>query len=383
MRLAHIDLASKKHTYLSADIPWDVEAARLSFDGKLLAFVTNENGISRLHLLDTATGKRKPTPKLPTGVIGSVQWHENNRDLGFVITSARSPADVYSLDVTTGKIDRWTESETGGLNAATFVEPQLVTWKSFDGRDISGFLYNPPAKFTGKRPVIINIHGGPESQSRPIFQARNNYYLNEMGVAMLFPNIRGSSGYGKSFVQLDNGFLREDSYKDIGALLDWLKTRDDLDADRVMVTGGSYGGHMTLAVATRYSDRIRCSLDVVGISNLVTFLERTEGYRRDLRRVEYGDERDPKMREFLEKIAPLNHSADIKKPLFVVQGKNDPRVPLSESEQMIEIVKKNNTPVWYLMAQDEGHGFAKKKNADFQFYASIEFVQKYLLDAAQ
>ena len=379
-RLTYIDLATKKHVTLTEDIPWDVEGARLSFDGRRLAFTTNENGISRLHLLDTASNKRQTVAGVPAGVVGSLQWHENNRDLGFVVSSARSPSDVYSLDVESGKIDRWTASETGGLDAATFVEPKLVTWKSFDGREISGFLYNPPARFTGKRPVIVNIHGGPEGQSRPIFLARNNYFLNEMGIAILLPNIRGSSGYGKSFLKLDNGFLREDTYKDIGALFDWLKTRDDLDADRVMVTGGSYGGHMTLAVATRYNDRIRCSLDVVGISNLVTFLERTESYRRDLRRVEYGDERDPKMREFLERIAPLNHAADIKKPLFVVQGKNDPRVPLSESQQMIETVRKGNTPVWYLMAQDEGHGFAKKKNADFQFYATIAFVQKYLLD---
>ena len=380
MRLVHIDLATGKHTPLSGDISWDVESARLSEDGNRLAFVTNENGISRLHILDVAANRQLTIPELPTGVIGRVQWHENNRELGFVITSAHSPADVYSLDIESRKLDRWTTSETGGLDPSRFAEPKLVSWKSFDGREITGFLYNPPKKFTGKRPVIINIHGGPEGQSRPIFLGRNNYYLDELGVAVILPNIRGSSGYGKSFLQLDNGFLREDSYKDIEALLDWLKTRDDLDADRVMVTGGSYGGHMTLAVATRYNDRIRCSLDVVGISNLVTFLERTESYRRDLRRVEYGDERDPKMRAFLEKIAPLNHSADIKKPLFVVQGKNDPRVPLSESQQMIETVRKNGTPVWYLTALDEGHGFAKKKNADFQFYATILFVQKNLLD---
>ncbi len=383
MRLVHVDLASKQHTVLSGDISWDVESASLSHDGKLLAFITNEDGISRLHLLETANARRREVPPLPGGVLASLQWHENNRDLGFVISSARSPADVCSLDVGTGKVDRWTASETGGLDAEKFVEPQLVHWKSFDNRQISGFLYSPPARFTGKRPVIINIHGGPEGQSRPLFLGRNNFYLNEMGIAILFPNIRGSAGYGKTFLQLDNGFLREDSYKDIEALLDWLKTRDDLDADRVMVTGGSYGGHMTLAVATRYNDRIRCSLDVVGISNLVTFLERTEGYRRDLRRVEYGDERDPKMRAYLEKIAPLNHAADIKKPLFVVQGKNDPRVPLSESEQMIATVRKNKTPVWYLMAQDEGHGFAKKKNADFQFYATIVFIERYLLEATK
>jgi dipeptidyl aminopeptidase/acylaminoacyl peptidase len=379
-RLAYLDLGTKKETVLSGDIPWDVEDAAMSDDGKRMAFVTNENGISRLHLLDTGTGQELPVPQLPAAVIADLQWHKNNRELGFVMISARSPADVYSLDVAGGKVDRWTQSETGGLDAGKFVEPKLVKWKTFDGREISGFLYNPPARFAGKRPVIVVIHGGPEGQSRPLFLARNNYFLNELGAALLFPNVRGSSGYGKSFLKLDNGLLREGTYKDIEALFDWIGARDDLDAKRIMVTGGSYGGHMTLAVATRYSDRIRCALDVVGISNLVTFLERTESYRRDLRRAEYGDERDPKMRAFLEKIAPLNHAADIKKPLFVVQGKNDPRVPLSESQQIIETARKNNTPVWYLMAEDEGHGFAKKKNADFQFYATILFVKKYLLE---
>ncbi|MGD9723922.1 MAG: prolyl oligopeptidase family serine peptidase [Pirellulales bacterium] len=380
MRLALFDLATKRETVLSGAIPWDVESAELSHNGQQIAFVTNENGISRLHLLDTATRQELPVPPLPAALIGDLQWHTNDQELAFVMTSARSPADVYSWEVGSDKVHRWTESETGGLNAESFVEPELVTWKTFDGREISGFLYLPPARFAGKRPVIVNIHGGPEGQSRPGFLGRNNYFLNELGVAILFPNVRGSSGYGKSFLKLDNGFLREGTYKDIDALFDWIKTSDRLDADRIMVTGGSYGGHMTLAIATRSSDRIRCALDVVGISNLVTFLERTESYRRDLRRVEYGDERDPKMRTFLEKIAPLNHAAQIKKPLFVVQGKNDPRVPLSESEQIVDTLRKNNTPVWYLMAADEGHGFAKKKNADFQFYATIVFVQKYLLE---
>jgi len=379
MRLAHIDLASGKRTFLVTDIPWDVESAKLSHDGKRIALVTNENGIGKLHLFDIASGKRTAVEGVPTGLVGSLEWHENNRDLGFVVASARSPADTYSLDVDSGKVERWTFSETGGLNAESFSEPELVKWKSFDDREISGFLYRPPAKFKGPRPVIVVIHGGPEGQSRPGFLARNNYFLNELGVALLYPNVRGSSGYGKSFLKLDNGFLREGTYRDIEALFDWMKTQDGLDADRVMVTGGSYGGHMTLAVAVRYADRILCALDVVGISNLVTFLERTESYRRDLRRVEYGDERDPKMRAFLEKIAPLNHASEIKKPLFVVQGKNDPRVPLSESEQIVETLQKIKTPVWYLVAEDEGHGFAKKQNADFQFYATILFIEKYLL----
>ena len=378
-RLAYIDLATKQHKFLTDHIKWDVDEFDLSPDGKTIAFVTNEDGIARLHLLDTATGKEKPVANLPIGQIFGIDWHENGTDLGFTLVSARSTSDVYSLDVKTGKVDRWTFSETGGLNTDSFSEPELVRWKTFDDRMISGFLYLPPAKFKGPRPVVINIHGGPEGQARPGFLGRGNYFLNEMGVAVIFPNIRGSSGYGKTFLKLDNGFLREDSYKDINALLDWIKTRPELDADRIMVTGGSYGGHMTLAVATNYSDRIRSALSVVGPSNLVTFLKNTQEYRRDLRRVEYGDERDPKMAEFLERTAPLNNVQKIKKPLFIVQGKNDPRVPASESEQMVAAVRKNGTPVWYLLAKDEGHGFAKKKNVDFQFYATIMFMQEHLL----
>jgi dipeptidyl aminopeptidase/acylaminoacyl peptidase len=378
-QLAYLDLERKEYTFLTRHIPWDVESFDLSEDGKRLAFVTNEDGVGILHLLDTQTKKEMKIPPLPPGSVSGVSWHKNSHDLAFHISSAKGASDVYSLDVTTRKVDRWTESETGGLNTSTFREPELVRWKSFDERAISGFLYRPPAKFTGKRPVIVYIHGGPESQFRPTFLARNNYYLNELGVAMIYPNVRGSSGYGKTFLTLDNGFSREDSYRDIETLLDWIKTRHDLDSDRIMVMGGSYGGHMTLAVATRYNDRIRCSVDIVGMSNLVTFLEKTESYRRDLRRAEYGDERDPKMREFLEGIAPINHVQKITKPIFIIQGGNDPRVPLNEAEQMLAALKKNKTPVWYLMAKDEGHGFAKKKNLDYQFYATVLFIREHLL----
>ncbi len=308
-----------------------------------------------------------------------VTWnelHKLNDETGQAAVYARSPHKKRLLAVMS-RVARF--FETGGLNTSNFAEPELVRWKSFDDRMISGFLYRPPAKFTGKRPVIINIHGGPEGQFRPNFLARSNYFLNELGVAMFFPNVRGSSGYGKTFLTLDNGFRREDTYKDIGALLDWIKTRPDLDADRIMITGGSYGGHMTLAIAWYYPDRIRCAVNVVGISNFVTFLENTESYRRDLRRVEYGDERDPEMRKFMERIAPVNNAHKMKKPIFIIQGKNDPRVPLSEAEQMVTTLKKRNTPVWYLMAKDEGHGFAKKKNADYQFHVTVLFMQEHLL----
>jgi dipeptidyl aminopeptidase/acylaminoacyl peptidase len=378
-RLAYIDLATKQHVYLTDQIKWDVDSFDLSPDGRTVAFVTNEEGVSRLRLLDTRTRRERPAPRLPVGLIGGLEWHDNGRDLGFNLSSARATSDVYSLDAQTGKVERWTESETGGLNTAALPEPELVRWKSFDGREITGFLYLPPAKFTGPRPLVINIHGGPEGQARPGFIGRNNYFLNELGVAIIFPNVRGSSGYGKTFLQLDNGFRREDTYKDIGALLDWVAAEPRLDKNRVMVTGGSYGGHMAFAVATLYNERIAATLPVVGISNLVSFLERTESYRRDLRRAEYGDERDPRMREFMTRIAPLNNAARITKPIFIVQGGNDPRVPLNEAEQMVATVRKNQTPVWYLMARDEGHGFNKKKNQDFQFYATIMFVREYLL----
>ncbi|TAL09127.1 MAG: S9 family peptidase [Nitrospirae bacterium] len=378
-RLAYIDLATGQPAYLTDAIKWGVEDFTLSRDGKWLAFVTNEDGVSILRVMDMGTGGEKPLPKVPVGLISGLQWHANGADLGFTVETVRSPADAYSLNVDTGRLERWTYSETGGLQTDRFPDPELVRWTSFDGRTISGFLYRPPARFAGKRPVAMSIHGGPESQARPHFLARHNYWLNELGVALLYPNVRGSAGYGKTFLTLDNGTLREDSYKDIGALLDWTRTRPELDADRVMVFGTSYGGHMALAVGTRYGDRIRCLLDIVGISNIVTFLENTESYRRDLRRVEYGDERDPAMRAFLERIAPVNNAGKLTKPLFVVQGKNDPRVPLSEAEQMLSTARKNGAPVWYLMAQDEGHGFSKKKNADFLFYATVLFMQEYLL----
>jgi dipeptidyl aminopeptidase/acylaminoacyl peptidase len=365
---------------LPVKLQWDVEEFDLSPDGKTIAFVSNEDGVGQVRLLDTRSYKEERAPKLPLGIPSRVTWHENGRDLAFNFTSARSPADVYSYDTKNGKVERWTESETGGLNPAQFIEPELVRVKSFDGLQVSGFLYRPdPKKFPGKRPVIVNIHGGPEGQSRPLFQGRNNYYLNELGVAILYPNVRGSSGYGKTFLTVDNGFKREDSVRDIGAFLDWIATDRALDSERVAVMGGSYGGYMTLACLTHYSGRLRCGLDVVGISNFLSFLKNTQDYRRDLRRVEYGDERDPAMAEFLQRISPLTNVEKIGKPLFVVQGQNDPRVPVTEAEQMVKAIRDRGGKVWYLMAKDEGHGFQKKRNADFQFLSGIEFYREYLL----
>ncbi len=380
LNLAYLEFAhpETKILFSGPAAKWDVEQFDLSQDGKFLAYLKDEDGVSVLHVISLATKKELALPKLPVGVMGGLRWHKNSHELAFALSNARGPGDVYSVDVPAGKLERWTNSETA-VKTTDFPEAQLVNWESFDGKTISGFLYRPPAKFTGKRPVLVMIHGGPEGQSQPGFLGRGNYYLNELGIALIYPNVRGSTGYGKTFSLLDNGFQRKDTYKDINALFDWIATQPELDSSRIAVTGGSYGGHMTLAVSTFYSDRIRCSVDIVGMSNLVTFLEHTEAYRRDLRRVEYGDERDPEMHDFLERIAPMNNIVKIKKPMMVVAGKNDPRVPVSESDQIVAALKQQGTPVWYVMAKDEGHGFQKKANQDYQFYATVEFLQEFLL----
>lgn len=377
--LARYTLANAKLERLASQIPWDVSGITLTEDGKRLALQFNIDGRDELRFYDAHTFKPLPTPKLPGGSIGVARYDRKRADLAFSVNGAQGPSQLYVLDAK-GKVQRWTQAHApAGVDTSQFREQQVVRWKSFDGREISGLLSLPPARFTGKRPVIINIHGGPEGQATVGFLGRNNYYLQEMGVAMIQPNVRGSSGFGKTFIDLDNGVKREDSVKDIGALLDWIATQPNLDASRVMVVGGSYGGYMTLAVATHYSERIVAALDVVGISHFVTFLNNTESYRRDLRRVEYGDERDPVMKEFLDRISPLSNSAKIRVPLFVVQGKNDPRVPYTEAEQIVAKVREQGTPVWYLRADNEGHGFARKENQDYLFYATILFMQQTLL----
>jgi dipeptidyl aminopeptidase/acylaminoacyl peptidase len=377
-RLGWLDPATSNWTPVTNDIDWDVAGFDLSADGGTIAFNVNAGGESEVYLYTIATGRTQPLA-LPNGVIGGPRWHRKLKLLAFTLSNARSPSDVYSYDVATRAVTRWTESELGGMNPELLQPQQLIEWTTFDGRTISGFYTRPPRHFTGPRPVIIEIHGGPEGQARPGFLGRYNFLLNELGIALIQPNVRGSTGFGKTFVSLDNGAKREDSVKDIGALLDWIATRPELDASRIMVSGGSYGGYMSLAVATMYPERIAAAVDIVGISNFITFLEKTESYRRDLRRVEYGDERDPAMRAVFEQISPANKTDRIQKPLFVVQGANDPRVPQNESDQMVARVKARGTPVWYLLGKDEGHGFQKKANADYQFYAMVEFANSYLL----
>ncbi len=378
-RLAIFNLQTKKITYLTSNIPWDVEGYDLSEDKSKMVFSTNEGGLNKMYLMDTATKQFKAVPNLPIGLLGGAKFTKDGQNIFFSQSTPDSSSDVYKLNMKTNKITRWTESELGEMQKEDMSKPKFIEWKSFDGLNVSGFYYPAAAKFSGKRPVMINIHGGPEGQSLASFLGSSNYYTSEMGVALIYPNVRGSSGFGKTYLAKDNGFLREDSVKDIGALLDWIAQQPELDKDRIMIMGGSYGGYMTLATAFHYADRIRCSVDVVGISNFNTFLKNTEEYRRDLRRVEYGDERDPKMYAFLDKISPLNNTDKIKKPMFIIQGTNDPRVPVTEATQMRDKLKAQGNQVWYLEAKDEGHGFRKKANVDFQRLAVIRYMEEYLL----
>jgi dipeptidyl aminopeptidase/acylaminoacyl peptidase len=381
MRLARAEITPaglSQYVSLSGEINWDIEEFDLSPDGKTIAMVSNEDGLSVLRFVDAKTGKEKSRPKLPAGVISGLKWHEKLEEIGFSLSSAQSPSDVYSVNLK-GKVERWTESETGGLDTRAFVTPELVKLNS-DGVQISAFVYHPdPQKFRGKRASLILIHGGPESQSLPNFLGRYNYLINEMGIALVVPNVRGSAGYGKTFLTLDNGVKREDSVKDIGTVIRWIKRNTRLDGDRIAVMGGSYGGYMTLASMVHFSDQLRCGIDIVGISDFITFLQNTQDYRRDLRRAEYGDERVPEIRAYLEKIAPAKNVEKITRPMLIVQGKNDPRVPLNESEQMVSALRNAKADTWYLMAKDEGHGFRKKRNVDYQFYTTLLFLQKHLL----
>ncbi len=372
--------SNRRLTPVTKKIPWDIDGAAISDNGARVALRANVEGREDLHLFDARTLHELPKPHLPAGSVGAMSFQRASGDLAFSMSSAHGPSQIYSLDTSGGILLQWTQAYAPpGVDMSQFPDQDIVRWKSFDRRTISGLLTKPPATFTGPRPVLVLIHGGPESQARAGFMGRYNYFVNELGIAIIEPNVRGSSGYGKTFLTLDNGMHREDAVRDVGALLDWIATQPQFDARRVLVSGGSYGGYMSLACATHYAARIAGAIDVVGISNFVTFLEHTESYRRDLRRVEYGDERDPKMRAFLESISPLAHADKITRPLFVVQGRNDPRVPYTEAEQMVAKARENGTPAWYLRAENEGHGFVRKENADYFFYATVMFIRRTLM----
>lgn len=377
-RLVAIDLRSGRLRTL-AEHPWDVTWYVLSPDGRKVAYVTNEDGFGVLHLMDTASGRRIRLPPVPPGSIGNAQWHANGRILGFSVSTATEALSIHAIDLASGRVSRWSAPDPARVALGAFVDAELVRWKSFDGRMIPGFVFRPRAdRFPGPRPVLIELHGGPESQWRPGFIGSANYWLDELGVALIYPNVRGSTGYGKTYVSLDDGMKREDAVRDVEALLDWIAADPGLDAQRILLTGSSYGGYLTLATATRQPDRIACAASDVGIANFVSFLENTESWRRDLRRVEYGDERDPAMRAFLERISPLAHAGRMRKPLLISHGANDPRVPVAEALRFAEAVRGNGIPAWTIVGLDEGHGFARRENISFLFAATVLFARQCL-----
>jgi dipeptidyl aminopeptidase/acylaminoacyl peptidase len=372
-------LSRGKFTAVAPEAKWDVDTFEIAHDGSFIAYTVNEGGVSRLKLLDPRT-RQVRTAEVPTGVIGGLEvapWGP----VAFSLSGPRVAGDAFVLDPATMKVTQWTASETGGLDPTKNVDAELVTLKSFDGESVSGFLFRPdPAKFPGERPLIVDIHGGPEGQTQPSYRGSANHYLNTLGVALFYPNVRGSTGYGKRFVSLDNGpFKREDSVKDIGAFLDTLGKDPAIDASRIGVQGGSYGGYMCYASAIRYGSRLKGANCIVAISNFVTFLENTQSYRRDLRRVEYGDERDAKQKTKLIEISPMTRVSELKIPLMVVTGGNDPRVPASEADQMVKAVRANGGTAWHILAADEGHGYAKKENRDYQAAATLYFWETNLL----
>ncbi len=361
-----------------------LESFSFSPDGRSVALVYDGPVANRIEIHDASSFALRSTPKIPIGqVLGAPEWR--GHEVAFTLWSFYTFGDVYTVDARTGAAERWTTSETGSFNPERLPAPEIVTWKSFDGLAISGVLYRPAARFAGPRPVIISIHGGPAGASareRPRYQGRSQYFLNELGVAILYPNVRGSYGFGKAFGRMDDGAKREDAVKDIGALLDWIAQQPSLDKTRVMVTGVSYGGFMTYAVAEAYGDRLRCALAASAISNFITYFKQTDPTRPDDRRAEYGDERIPEMAAFLTRISPVTQAAKLRIPLMIVHGAKDTRVPIDQAEEMARLARANGVPVWLTVYEDEGHVMfiSNVANNNFFFYTWIHFVQQYLLN---
>jgi dipeptidyl aminopeptidase/acylaminoacyl peptidase len=382
-QLREIDLATGSSRSETAFLPWDVEELAVGSDGRFVAWLANVDGTSRIGAIDLGARSELTPRGLPAGVIADLRFDRAGKRLGMTIESAQSPPDAWTWDLERDEATRWTRSETGAIDPARYVPASLVhfpTWDRADGkpRQLAAFVYRP--RTPGVHPVLVDIHGGPESQARPRFSPFLQFLVDELGYVVVQPNVRGSAGYGKTFLKLDDALLREDAVRDIGALLVWIGAQPDMDGKRVAVMGGSYGGYMALAALASYGDRLRGGIDVVGISNFVTFLQNTSAYRRDQRRAEYGDERVPRIRSFLTRVSPLTNAAMIKRPLLVVQGLNDPRVPASESEQMVARVRLNGGEVWYLAAKDEGHGFRRKSNRDVYLATAAQFLARLRAD---
>jgi dipeptidyl aminopeptidase/acylaminoacyl peptidase len=369
MRLAHLDLSTLELDYLTSD-RWDVESVRLSRDGRYLLASRNVEGYSDL-MLFSGRGSRMPDPEIPEGIVGGFEFSPDGRRVALTLAGPARNPDVWVLEVSDDSARRVTRSSTAGIPPETFRRPHLVRYPTFDGREIPALFYEPGGA-GGGAPVVVNVHGGPESQTRPGF-APVTQYLLERGYAVFFPNVRGSTGYGKAYTHLDDVELRMDSVKDLAHAAYWL---DEMGHEKIAVMGGSYGGFMVLAALTEYPELWSAGVDIVGIANLVTFLQNTGSYRRALRESEYGSlERDW---DLLESMSPIHKAGEIRAPLMVIHGKNDPRVPVGEAEQIVEKVRENGGTVEYLLYEDEGHGLAKLKNRLDAYPRIASFLDEHL-----
>ena len=378
-QLRYVNLFTGEKTVISGHIPWDIVELAISRDGHYLAYVSNEAGIGKLNVLDLRTHQDLIPPRLTGGIIDSLSFNPEGNRLAFGFAAPNRPRDAYVLDIASNTLEAWTHSEAGAVDTAKFVTPRLAQFPTFDRTDgrprqIPMYVYEPAT--AGPHPVLITLHGGPESQFRPGFDPWLQYVVNELGFTVVAPNVRGSSGYGKSYLALDNGMLREDAVKDIGALLVWLSLQNAFDAKHVVVCGASYGGYLALATMVDFSERLRGAVDLAGVADFVSFLTHTAPYRQNQQRAEYGDERDPEMRAYLRRISPLTNAERISRPLLIVHGKNDPRVSLSDAEQLVFRVRGKGGEVWYLQAADEGQDFRKKQNGDAYYGTFAQFLIK-------
>ncbi|MGH2601199.1 MAG: alpha/beta fold hydrolase, partial [Dehalococcoidia bacterium] len=363
------------------ETPWDAGHLTVSPDGSRLAHTHNVDGYSRLRLLDLATGKHLPEPELPPGVIevgpagGSLSWSPDSRWIAFAFHGPAHPMDVWAYAPDTGELRQVTFSPDGAIPCDSYAAPGIVHYTTFDGLQIPA-LYYRPAETRGRLPVVVRVHGGPEGQSRPIFDPVTQYFVNR-GYAVLLPNVRGSTGYGKTYSHLDDVRNRMDSVKDLAACVEWLVAHGDADAKRIAVMGGSYGGFMTLAAVTNYPELWAAGVDIVGIANWRTFLENTGPFRRKHREAEYGNLAEDG--EFLDEISPIHKSGEIRAPMIILHGANDPRVPVGESEQIAQVLREREVPVVYHRYPDEGHGLVKLHNKVHGYTAIGDFLDRYVM----
>jgi dipeptidyl aminopeptidase/acylaminoacyl peptidase len=378
-QLRHVDLASGASRVLTSHIARDIEEFALSADGRFLAFIANEDGYARLQLLDLQASAELTPRGLPRGLYTNLRFHPDGRRLGLTIESSDQPRDVYVYDIERGELVRWTQSEPGPIDVARFTAAEQFRFATWDRsgkapREIAALITRPKPPVVA--PVIIRIDGAAGEQQRPGFDLLTQILVGEFGYAVIAPNVRGSSGYGKSFLALDDGALREDAVRDIGSLLVWIRLQRDLDPSRVAIMGRGYGGYLSLASLLRYGERLRGGIIVAGMSSFATFLERTSADQRDWWRAELGDERDAPVRSFLLRVSPLTSAVGISKPILIVQGLNDPRVPASQSEQLLWRLRAQQNEVWYLAARDEGHAFGRKGNRDATLRVVVNFLDR-------